>query len=97
MPVHANDNRRQLIASIDHAIAGQALSLDQPHRRFGRCYAEFIRHAGDGKHICAFAERSFDDRAADTPAASDHDDILTLQRSHGSPRFSGPDNSGACR
>jgi hypothetical protein len=47
----ANDNRRTLVASIDHAVPGQALSLNQPHRKFGRCYAEFVRHAGDGKHV----------------------------------------------
>jgi hypothetical protein len=47
----ANDNRRTLVPSIDRAVAGQALSLNQPHRKFGRCYAEFVRHCGDGKHV----------------------------------------------
>lgn len=52
MPVSpANDNRRALLPSLDQAIAGQALSLTQPHRRFGRCYAEFVRHCGDGRHV----------------------------------------------
>lgn len=47
----ANDNKPQLVASLDRAIAGQALTLTQAHRKFGRCYAEFVRHAGDGKHV----------------------------------------------
>lgn len=47
----ANDNQPVLIASIDHAVAGQALTIAQPHRRFGRSYAEFVGHAGNGKHI----------------------------------------------
>lgn len=47
----ANDNRIVLIPSIDRAVPGQALTILQPHRRFGRTYAEFVRHAGDGKHI----------------------------------------------
>lgn len=51
MSVPANDNRRTLVPSIDRAVPGQALSLNQPHRKFGRCYAEFVRHAGDGKHV----------------------------------------------
>jgi hypothetical protein len=51
MALPANDNRKTLLPSIDHAIPGQALSLNQPHRRFGRCYAEFVGHAGDGKHV----------------------------------------------
>lgn len=45
----ANDNR--LSTNLDRARAGQALTISQPHRRFGQCYAEFIGHAGDGKHI----------------------------------------------
>lgn len=47
----ANDNRIVMVPSIDQAIPGQALSLKQPHRKFGRCYAEFVGHAGDGKHV----------------------------------------------
>lgn len=47
----ANDNRLQLLPSIDRAIPGQALSLTQPHRKFGRCYAEFVGHVGDGRHV----------------------------------------------
>lgn len=51
MPVPANDNRQQFFPSIDRAIPGQALTITQPHRKFGRTYAEFVRHAGDGKHV----------------------------------------------
>lgn len=47
----ANDNRPQLRPSLDCAVAGQALTISQSHRKFGRCYAEFARHAGDGKHV----------------------------------------------
>lgn len=47
----ANDNQPILIPSLDRAVAGQALTIAQPHRKFGRCYAEFVRHAGDGKHV----------------------------------------------
>ncbi len=47
----ANDNQIALIPSIDHAVAGQALTLNQAHRKFRRCYAEFVGHAGDGKHV----------------------------------------------
>lgn len=47
----ANDNRIALVASLDFAVAGQALSITQAHRKFGRCYAEFVGHAGDGKHV----------------------------------------------
>jgi len=47
----ANDNRVLLVPSIDRAQPGQALSLNQPHRKFGRCYAEFVSHCGDGKHV----------------------------------------------
>lgn len=47
----ANDNTPILVSSIDHAVAGQALRLSQPHRKFGSCYAEFVGHAGDGKHV----------------------------------------------
>lgn len=32
----------------------------------------------NGKDCCSLAKRGFHDRAADTPAASDDDDILTL-------------------
>lgn len=46
-----NDNRKPLFPSIDLAVPGQALTLNQPHRRFGRCYAEFVGHTGDGRHI----------------------------------------------
>lgn len=51
MPLPANDNRQTLLPSIDRAVPGQALSLKQPHRKFGRCYAEFVGHAGDGRHV----------------------------------------------
>lgn len=47
----ANDNDRQFFPTIDFAVAGQALKINQPHRKFGQCYAEFVAHAGDGKHI----------------------------------------------
>ena len=47
----ANDNGRVLYPSIDFAVAGQALTIRQPHRRFGQSYAEFVGHAGNGKHI----------------------------------------------
>lgn len=47
----ANDNTRQFFAVIDRAVPGQALKIEQPHRKFGSCYAEFVAHAGDGKHI----------------------------------------------
>lgn len=47
----ANDNHPELIPSLDKAIAGQALSISQPHRKFGRSYAEFVGHVGDGKHV----------------------------------------------
>jgi hypothetical protein len=47
----ANDNAVILLPSIDRAIPGQALTLSQSHRKFGRCYAEFVGHAGDGKHV----------------------------------------------
>lgn len=47
----ANDNRPILIASLDMAVAGQGLSLRQPHRKFGQAWCEFLGHAGDGKHI----------------------------------------------
>lgn len=47
----ANDNGRVLYPSIDFAVAGQALTIRQPHRKFGQAYAEFVGHAGDGKHV----------------------------------------------
>lgn len=47
----ANDNQIVLVASLDLAVAGQALSITQAHRKHGRCYGEFVRHAGDGKHV----------------------------------------------
>lgn len=47
----ANDNRKPFGATIDRAVPGQAITLAQPYRRFGRCYAEFVAHIGDGKHI----------------------------------------------
>lgn len=47
----ANDNRLPLLPSIDRAVAGQALSIRQPHRKFGKAYAEFVGHVGDGKHV----------------------------------------------
>jgi hypothetical protein len=51
MTTAANDNKPQLVTSIDLAIPGQAVTIAQPHRKFGQCYAEFVGHAGDGKHI----------------------------------------------
>ena len=47
----ANDNRIELVASLDFAVAGQAITITQPHRKFGRCYGEFVSHVGDGKHV----------------------------------------------
>lgn len=46
-----NDNHPTLVPSIDRAVAGQALTITQPHRKFGRCYAEFVGHAGNGRHV----------------------------------------------
>jgi hypothetical protein len=40
-----------LIPQIDFAVPGQALTIKQPHRRFGQAYCEFAGHVGDGKHI----------------------------------------------
>lgn len=47
----ANDNQIVLLPTIDRAVTGQALTVHQAHRRFGRCYAEFVSHVGDGKHV----------------------------------------------
>lgn len=47
----ANDNHPELIPHLDKAIAGQALSIRQPHRKHGTAYAEFVGHVGDGKHV----------------------------------------------
>lgn len=47
----ANDNRIELLASLDFAVAGQAITITQAHRKFGRCYGEFVKHCGDGKHV----------------------------------------------
>lgn len=47
----ANDNAQVLVASLDRAVPGQALTIRQFHRRFGRTYAEFAGHAGDGRHV----------------------------------------------
>lgn len=47
----ANDNNRTLSPSLDRAISGQAVTIRQAHRKFGKAYAEFVGHAGDGKHI----------------------------------------------
>jgi hypothetical protein len=47
----ANSNHPQLFPSIDLAIPGQAVTIRQPHRKFGRCWAEFVGHAGNGKHV----------------------------------------------
>lgn len=49
--IAANDNVIQLVTSLDRAIPGQALTIHQPHRRFGSCYAEFVGHVGDGRHV----------------------------------------------
>ena len=40
-----------IAAPLAWAIPGQALTLRQPHRRFGTCYAEFVGAAGDGRHV----------------------------------------------
>ena len=40
-----------LIPQLDFAVAGQALSVRQAHRKFGRCYAEFVSHAGNGRDV----------------------------------------------
>jgi len=42
---------RTLYPSIDLAIAGQALTIRQPHRKFGSCWAEFVGHVGNGRHV----------------------------------------------
>lgn len=47
----ANDNAITLRPSIDFAVPGQALTISQPHRKFGSAYAEFVAHAGDGRHV----------------------------------------------
>lgn len=47
----ANDNLIQLVASVDRAVPGQALTIRQPHRKFGRSYAEFVGHTGNGRHV----------------------------------------------
>lgn len=47
----ANDNKAQLFTSLDFAVAGQAITITQTHRKFGRCYGEFVQHCGDGKHV----------------------------------------------
>lgn len=51
MTIPANDNQIELRSSLDFAVAGQALRITQPHRKFGRCYGEFVSHVGDGKHV----------------------------------------------
>lgn len=48
---HANDNSVVFYPTIDLAIAGQALMIRRPSSKHGTCYAEFLGHAGDGKHI----------------------------------------------
>lgn len=47
----SNDNQIVLVTDLDRAIPGQAVTIEQSHRRFGRAYAEFVGHVGDGKHI----------------------------------------------
>jgi hypothetical protein len=47
----ANDNQVILVPALDKAVAGQALTIAQAHRKFGQSYAEFVGHAGNGKHI----------------------------------------------
>jgi hypothetical protein len=47
----ANDNRPILVPFLDRAVAGQALTISQPHRKFGSAYAEFVGHVGNGKHV----------------------------------------------
>lgn len=42
---------QQLYCVIDRAVAGQALTIRQPHRKFGKCWAEFVGHVGNGKHV----------------------------------------------
>lgn len=40
-----------LVPALDKAVSGQALTIRQAHRKFGRSYAEFVGHVGNGKHI----------------------------------------------
>lgn len=47
----ANDNSLRLFPTIDLAVPGQAVTIRQPHRKHGRCWAEFVAHTGDGKHV----------------------------------------------
>lgn len=47
----ANDNSPVLFPSIDLAVTGQAITINQHHRRFGRCYAEFVGHTGNGRDV----------------------------------------------
>lgn len=47
----ANDNNLNLIPALDMAVAGQAVTISQPHRKFGKSYAEFVGHVGNGKHV----------------------------------------------
>jgi hypothetical protein len=47
----ANDNHITLTKNLDRAVPGQALTIRQPHRKFGQAYAEFVGHVGDGKHV----------------------------------------------
>jgi hypothetical protein len=44
-------HRNTVSPSIDRVIPGQAITISQPHRKFGTAYAEFVAHAGDGKHV----------------------------------------------
>ena len=48
MTLAAND---RFTSSLDRAVIGQAMTVRQDHRKFGRTYAAFAGHAGDGKHV----------------------------------------------
>jgi len=49
MTIAANDN--PLPTSLDRAVIGQAMTIRQAHRKFGKSYAAFAGHAGEGKHV----------------------------------------------
>jgi hypothetical protein len=82
----ANDNAPPLIPSIDSAVTGQALTIRQPHRRFGRCYAEFVGHVGDGKRVLARKLISSMHRARWTkPMEVDRSDIIAVHTAMAQP------------
>jgi hypothetical protein len=68
-----------LITSIDFAVPGQALTIAQQHRRFGRSYAEFVGHVGNGRHVLVRKLISGMWRARWTkPLAIERADILAI-------------------